>query len=66
MMTANDKPGTAERGFTGYSDACMAWIMEQLEDAKKNDQFVIAMTIIPWIPRPVLFNYRQRRYAAQS
>ncbi len=40
-------------GGSGYSDDCMAWIMEQLEDAKKNDQYVIAMTHHPMIsPSP--------------
>lgn len=40
-------------GGSGFSDDCMAWILEQLEDAKKNDQFVIAMTHHPMIsPSP--------------
>lgn len=47
----NEKPD-GERG-SGYSDGCMKWIMEQLEDAKKNDQFVIAMTHHPMVsPSP--------------
>ncbi|MFR5876796.1 MAG: metallophosphoesterase family protein [Eubacterium sp.] len=47
----NDKP-EGESG-SGYSDGCMKWIMEQLEDAKKNDQYVIAMTHHPMIsPSP--------------
>ena len=47
----NYKP-EGERG-SGFSDDCMQWIMEQLEDAKKNDQFVIAMTHHPMIaPSP--------------
>lgn len=47
----NYKP-EGERG-SGYSDDCMKWIMEQLEDAKANDQFVIAMTHHPMIsPSP--------------
>lgn len=47
----NKKPDP--NGGSGYSDDCMAWIMEQLEDAKKNDQFVIAMTHHPMIsPSP--------------
>ncbi|MDE5605121.1 MAG: metallophosphoesterase [Eubacterium sp.] len=42
-----------EGGGSGYSDECMQWIMEQLEDAKKNDQYVIAMTHHPLIsPSP--------------
>ena len=46
----NDKQ---EGGGSGYSDECMEWIMEQLEDAKKNDQDVIAMTHHPMIsPSP--------------
>ncbi len=40
-------------GGSGFSDDCMAWIMEQLEDARKNDQYVIAMTHHPMIsPSP--------------
>ena len=40
-------------GGSGYSEDCMNWIMEQLEDAKKNDQFVIAMTHHPMVsPSP--------------
>ncbi|MCM1114302.1 MAG: metallophosphoesterase [Clostridium sp.] len=47
----NFKP-EGERG-SGYSDDCMKWIMEQLEDAKANDQFVVAMTHHPMIsPSP--------------
>ncbi len=41
-----------ERG-SGFSDSCMQWIMEQLEDAKANDQYVIAMTHHPMVsPSP--------------
>lgn len=47
----NGKPD-GERG-SGYSDDCMAWIMEQLKDAQDNDQYVIAMTHHPMIaPSP--------------
>lgn len=47
----NYKP-EGERG-SGFSDDCMKWIMEQLEDAKRNDQYVIAMTHHPMIaPSP--------------
>jgi predicted MPP superfamily phosphohydrolase len=44
----NFKP-EGERG-SGFSDDCMKWILEQLEDAQKNDQYVIAMTHHPMIP----------------
>ncbi len=38
---------------SGYSDSCMQWIMEQLRDARENDQYVIAMTHHPMIsPSP--------------
>ena len=50
----NYKP-EGERG-SGFSDDCMAWIMEQLEDAKKNDQFVIAMTHHPMISPSPFYN----------
>ena len=47
----NGKP-EGERG-SGFSDDCMAWIMEQLKDAQDNDQYVIAMTHHPMIaPSP--------------
>ncbi len=47
----NYKP-EGERG-SGFSDDCMKWILEQLEDARKNDQYVIAMTHHPMIaPSP--------------
>ncbi|MBR5113086.1 MAG: metallophosphoesterase [Clostridia bacterium] len=40
-------------GGSGFSDSCMEWILEQLEDAKKNDQYVIAMTHHPMVsPSP--------------
>jgi predicted MPP superfamily phosphohydrolase len=40
-------------GGSGYSDDCTEWIMAQLEDAKKNDQFVVAMTHHPMVsPSP--------------
>lgn len=48
---SNFKP-EKERG-SGFSDSCMQWILEQLDDARKNDQFVIAMTHHPMIsPSP--------------
>jgi len=47
----NFKP-EGEQG-SGYSDSCMQWIMEQLRDARENDQYVIAMTHHPMIsPSP--------------
>lgn len=49
----DDTNGKAEGRGSGYSDECMKWIMEQLEDAHKNDQYVIAMTHHPMIsPSP--------------
>lgn len=40
-------------GGSGYSDSCLQWILEQLEDAKANNQFVIAMTHHPMVsPSP--------------
>ena len=47
----NFKP-EGERG-SGFSDDCMAWIMEQLRDAQEHDQYVIAMSHHPMIaPSP--------------
>ncbi|MBR4240872.1 MAG: metallophosphoesterase, partial [Eubacterium sp.] len=55
LFALNDDYNLKENGEggSGYSDDCMAWIMEQLEDAHKNDQFVVAMTHHPMIsPSP--------------
>ena len=54
LFALNDDTNDKEEGRgSGYSDECMQWIMEQLEDAKKNDQYVIAMTHHPLIsPSP--------------
>lgn len=47
----NFKP--EEESGSGFSDDCMAWIMEQLRDAQEHDQYVIAMTHHPMIaPSP--------------
>ena len=54
LFALNDDTNDKEEGRgSGYSDECMQWIMEQLEDAQKNDQYVIAMTHHPMIsPSP--------------
>ena len=41
-------------GKSGISDDCYAWLCEQVEDAKKNNQFMLMMTHHPLIaPSPV-------------
>ncbi len=55
LFALNDDTNYKPEGESGsgYSDDCMQWIMEQLEDAKANDQYVIAMTHHPMIsPSP--------------
>jgi len=54
LFALNDDTNEKEDGRgSGYSDECMQRIMEQIEDAKKNDQYVIAMTHHPMIsPSP--------------
>ena len=55
LFALNDDTNYKPEGESGsgYSDDCMKWILEQLEDAKKNDQYVIAMTHHPMIsPSP--------------
>ncbi|MCM1392783.1 MAG: metallophosphoesterase, partial [Ruminococcus sp.] len=37
-------------GASGFSEDCFKWITEQVEDAHKNNQFIIAMTHHPLIP----------------
>ncbi len=58
-------------GKSGFSDECFEWIKAQAEDARKNDQFILAMTRHPLIaPSPIyeligkndmLGNYETRR-----
>lgn len=54
MLALNDDTNDKEEGRgSGYSDECKKWIFEQIEDAKKNDQFIFAMTHHPMIsPSP--------------
>ncbi len=54
MLALNDDTNDKEEGRgSGYSDECKKWILEQIEDAKKNDQFIFAMTHHPMIsPSP--------------
>ncbi len=41
------------KGASGFSDDCFTWITEQIEDAKKNGQFIIPMTHHPMLsPSP--------------
>lgn len=41
------------KGASGFSDDCFKWIEEQIEDAKKNGQFIIPMTHHPMLsPSP--------------
>ena len=41
------------KGASGFSDDCFQWIAEQIEDAKKNGQFIIPMTHHPMLsPSP--------------
>ena len=62
-------------GKSGISDDCYAWLCEQVEDAKKNNQFMLMMTHHPLIaPSPVYaligkndmhgdFDIRRKQYA---
>ena len=58
LFALNDDTNYKPEGESGsgYSDDCMKWILEQLEDAKKNDQFVIAMTHHPMISPSPFYN----------
>ena len=41
------------KGASGFSDDCFKWLSEQIEDAKKNGQFIIPMTHHPMLsPSP--------------
>lgn len=52
LFALNDDTNLA--GKSGFSDELFEWISEQAEDAKKNGQFIIAMTHHPLIaPSPV-------------
>ena len=50
-------------GKSGFSDECFEWIKAQAEDARKNDQFILAMTHHPLIAPSPIYEDRQKRYA---
>ncbi len=68
----DDRNGT---GKSGISDDCYKWLCEQAEDARKNGQFILAMTHHPLIaPSPIYaligkndmhgdFDIRREQYA---
>lgn len=58
LFALNDDTNYKPEGESGsgFSDDCMKWILEQLEDAKKNDQYVIAMTHHPMISPSPFYN----------
>ncbi len=52
LFALNDD--TNRNGKSGFSDECFEWITEQVNDAKANGQFIIAMTHHPLIaPSPM-------------
>lgn len=52
LLAINDDKNLS--GKSGVSDDCFNWIKEQVEDAKKNGEFVISMTHHPMIaPSPI-------------
>ena len=55
LFALNDDRDVDDDGpaSSGFSESCKKWIHEQIEDAQKNDQFIIAMTHHPMIaPSP--------------
>lgn len=55
LFALNDDRNTDEEGEakSGFSESCKKWIYEQIEDAQKNDQYIIAMTHHPMLaPSP--------------
>lgn len=51
LLALNDDKNL--KGASGFSDDCFKWITEQIEDAKKNGQFIIPMTHHPMLsPSP--------------
>ncbi len=55
LFALNDDRDVDDDGpaSSGFSESCKRWIHEQIEDAQKNDQFIIAMTHHPMIaPSP--------------
>lgn len=52
LFALNDD--TNKNGKSGFSDECFDWITQQVNDAKENGQFIIAMTHHPLIaPSPL-------------
>lgn len=52
LLALNDDKGYNHAGFT---DECFEWIKEQVENAKKDNQFIIAMTHHPILPPSPLY-----------
>lgn len=55
LFALNDDRDVDDNGpaSSGFSESCKKWIYEQIEDAQKNDQYIIAMTHHPMIaPSP--------------
>lgn len=55
LFALNDDRNTDDNGKakSGFSESCKKWIYEQIEDAQKNDQYIIAMTHHPMLaPSP--------------
>lgn len=55
LFALNDDRDVDDDGpaSSGFSESCKKWIHEQIEDAQKNDQYIIAMTHHPMIaPSP--------------
>lgn len=55
LFALNDDRDVDDNGpaSSGFSESCKNWIYEQIEDAQKNDQYIIAMTHHPMIaPSP--------------
>lgn len=51
LLALNDDKNL--KGASGFSDDCFQWITKQIEDAKKNGQFIIPMTHHPMLsPSP--------------
>jgi 3',5'-cyclic AMP phosphodiesterase CpdA len=52
LLALNDDHG---KQHAGYSDSCFKWIEKQVEQAKKNGQFIVAMTHHPMLPPSALY-----------
>lgn len=61
LLCMNDDGTGGGSDFCGYFDDCVEWIKGQLEEAKKNNEYVIVMTHHPALPPSPIYPVFSKR-----